>query len=737
MSKQAFSFIQNYVLKNSRSILAINIIISLFIALGAYVHLDQEEYERNIAKHNKVVRDFYLAFEQYLHPLQGIASTMHYSDLKMSSKRFRVLSESRQQFSNFKGALGFGFIRKVPAVDLKNYLANQKKERPNFSLRRLAKAEDINSQDDYFIIEVVEPVEKNEKAIGLVVSDEANRRLAAFRSMKLGVPTITQSIQLVQANNNEPGFLFYLPIYSTNDIPSSELDRINKLIGWAYTPLLASEIVEFVTSQNPDSLPFQVYEVGENKSEHIVYSNEADKAFFESIEIPKFYDEILIAGQKWRIHSASVSQKRAALLFKALTLATFLILLALSFFYYSKLVIKKIEFDSELVNRSQIYVKNATSALVEQKLFLQSVVDELPAMIMYLDSDLKLKLSNKKYEEVFKPKDREVHANYIRQFLLPDFFEKNNENSRIKTKFEVQTKEFELDLVNVNGQTLKTLAYFRPHVVNNVVQGVTVIIVDITEMRRLQEKDRATQALLFSKSKLSLLGEMAGGVAHEINNPLAIINGKAQVISNLIEKLVIDDSIKNKISNNLTDISQTVMRISKIVKGLQSFSRNSENDPYQINEISEIINNTMVLVGENAKTKLISVKVEGLKEGLQVFCNKIQIEQVLMNLISNSVDAISHLEQKWVKIQIGEEGDNWLIRVVDSGLGIELDVVNKMMNPFFTTKEVGKGTGLGLSISKGIMDSHGGSLTYELHAGHTSFVVLIPKLAESTRLEAV
>jgi C4-dicarboxylate-specific signal transduction histidine kinase len=112
-------------------------------------------------------------------------------------------------------------------------------------------------------------------------------------------------------------------------------------------------------------------------------------------------------------------------------------------------------------------------------------------------------------------------------------------------------------------------------------------------------------------------------------------------------------------------------------------------------------------------------------------CRAVQVSQVIINLLSNSMDAIDHLSEKWIKLSIRALDDNTvLIKVRDSGHGIPNDVVEKMMNPFFTTKAVGKGTGLGLSISLGIIDEHKGKLYYQLVDNHTEFVIELPMKAQ-------
>ncbi|MBC7693578.1 MAG: PAS domain-containing protein [Methylotenera sp.] len=235
---------------------------------------------------------------------------------------------------------------------------------------------------------------------------------------------------------------------------------------------------------------------------------------------------------------------------------------------------------------------------------------------------------------------------------------------------------------------------------------------DITESREAQK-------VLVQSSKMSSLGEMASGIAHEINNPLAIIFGKASLLKMQLDSSSID---KDGFKDELSKIESTAGRIAKIIKGLRTFSRNSENDPMEETQISQIIEETLAFCGERIKASFTTLQVQVQGE-LTAKCRPAQISQVLLNLLSNAFDAVQKLETRWIRIEALEFEGKLQIRVIDSGEGISPLVASNMMQPFFTTKEVGKGTGLGLSISKGIMESHQGQLYLDMTAQHTTVVM--------------
>lgn len=237
---------------------------------------------------------------------------------------------------------------------------------------------------------------------------------------------------------------------------------------------------------------------------------------------------------------------------------------------------------------------------------------------------------------------------------------------------------------------------------------------------RLEE----AQASVSRASKFSALGEMAGQLAHEINNPLAVIMG----YSNRLSK---DPSVfsHEQIKELSSKIHFTGLRIERIVRSLRLVSRDGAQDPKEDVLLGDILDEAVILSEAKLQGKGIELRTDNFDKYLKVQGRSIQLIQVVLNLLSNSVDAIEKLEQKWIEVKTETQAGQVYIRIVDSGAGIPEDVVQKLMDPFFSTKEAGKGTGLGLSISKKIIEDHNGNLEYDLHKGHTSFMITLPKIS--------
>jgi len=249
----------------------------------------------------------------------------------------------------------------------------------------------------------------------------------------------------------------------------------------------------------------------------------------------------------------------------------------------------------------------------------------------------------------------------------------------------------------------------------NKVNSVVGTIQDISEKLIQQKKIDQAQSLMAQSAKLASLGEMAAGVAHEINNPLAIIKANAQLLQNM--------NLDNpKIVHRIETVLKASSRIIKIVSGLRNFSRLDSGKVKKLIEFSEVLKEALSIVEVNSKFKGVQVLTD-IQSGLMINCDPLEIEQVLINLLSNAVDAAMLNQDKWIKIELLALDQSALLRVIDSGLGISPEVEAKIFDPFFTTKPVGQGTGLGLSICKGILDNHQASLVLNRKFKNTCFEV--------------
>lgn len=237
------------------------------------------------------------------------------------------------------------------------------------------------------------------------------------------------------------------------------------------------------------------------------------------------------------------------------------------------------------------------------------------------------------------------------------------------------------------------------------------------------------RAKTIAASRLASLGEMAAGMAHEINNPLGVIVGNTYKL----KKLIASGNDARELATVANIIESTAQRIAQIVSGLKSITRNNARDPFVPTPVCELIKDAIALVAERSRTAGVQLTTCEISPSVVVACRPGQLVQVILNLLTNAIDASKPLEVRWVKVLVDDLGTDVAIRVMDSGKGVPLEVRRKLFQPFFTTKDVGKGTGLGLNISLKIAEAHDGSLAIDDTASNTCFLLRIPKAIHAAK----
>jgi signal transduction histidine kinase len=230
-----------------------------------------------------------------------------------------------------------------------------------------------------------------------------------------------------------------------------------------------------------------------------------------------------------------------------------------------------------------------------------------------------------------------------------------------------------------------------------------------------EERARAIYSM-----RMAALGEMAGGIAHEINSPLNVIT----ILSEQLQKRIPSKQVSEaQVLESIAKINTTANRIGDIVSSLRSISRTGTGLPIKEAEIKNILHETLVLCRERFRTKDIHLQFEMPQDLPPIKCRSIEISQVLLNILNNACDAVEGVNNPTIEITVWTDKDHLSVGVSDNGHGITLENREKIFSPFFTTKEVGKGTGLGLSLSKGLVEANHGRLYLNPLMEKTQFVI--------------
>jgi PAS domain S-box-containing protein len=360
--------------------------------------------------------------------------------------------------------------------------------------------------------------------------------------------------------------------------------------------------------------------------------------------------------------------------------------------------------------------KQAEEALRESEEKLKHYLDSSPEAILICDTRGNFLYGNRVAQKIMGYSSEElVGKNWQKNFALSE--ESLSKGVRLmELSARKRTGPNEFELVGKDGSHTFVEVSTYPIGQRDKVEIISIAR-DITERKRLEEQLRLA-------GRLVAVGELAVGVAHELNNPLAAIQGFAQL-------LTASDHLDKTLKKDLETIYREAQRASKITGSLLSFARQHKPEKHLIS-IDEVIEKTLELRVHQMQVNNIEVVVDFAADLPKTMADFSQMQQVFVNIINNAEQAMleAHGRGKLI-VKTERSGEMIQIAFTDSGPGISEENLNRIFDPFFTTKEVGKGTGLGLSICYGIVQAHGGRIYAKSKLGRgATFVVEIPITSE-------
>ncbi|MDP8207193.1 MAG: PAS domain-containing sensor histidine kinase [Candidatus Electryonea clarkiae] len=291
----------------------------------------------------------------------------------------------------------------------------------------------------------------------------------------------------------------------------------------------------------------------------------------------------------------------------------------------------------------------------------------------------------------------------------------------------------EIQMVKVDGEIIWVSLNISPVFDNqsNVIESRSTVI-DITTRKRAEEKQNEARRLAEETARLSSIGVMAGGITHEINQPLNVIALHAGTIKYIFEhSLEISDEEKMALVN---DILGSTGRISNIIKQMRSFWTAPIDSEQNEIDLNLSIENSLQLTNNQLLSHSIRKIIDLSEQELPIHGNTLQIEQVIINMIVNSIHALdeSSAPDKWIRIQTKHEADFAVVTIIDNGIGLPEDSDERLFDPFYSTGKSKEGTGLGLAIVKMFVDKFNGKVTGKNNEwGGATFQVSFPLVSHS------
>jgi PAS domain S-box-containing protein len=388
-------------------------------------------------------------------------------------------------------------------------------------------------------------------------------------------------------------------------------------------------------------------------------------------------------------------------------------------------------------------IRKSNHELNNVQLYLKNIFNSMPSILIGVDPDGKVTQWNMEAEKVTKLSEKDAHGQRIEE-LLPQFsIYLQNIGKAIKEK---NPQKIEKVIYTVKGETrLYDIAVYP--LIDNGIQGAVIRVDDITSRVRFEE-------MMIQSEKMASVGGLAAGMAHEINNPISGIMMASQNIlrraSNKLSKnievaqelgtdidVITQYMEKRQITSMIGGIIEMADRASKIVSNMLNFSRKSKSEMVP-EDLVDLVDKTIDLAAKDYDLKKqfdfrhIEIKKEYSQLLPKVTCNATEIQQVILNILKNAAQAISHKtyinDKPIIHISIFQKHDRVIVEIGDNGPGMDEEVRKRIFEPFFTTKDVGIGTGLGLSVSYFIItNTHGGTIEIKSQKDKGSvFIVKLP-----------
>ena len=367
--------------------------------------------------------------------------------------------------------------------------------------------------------------------------------------------------------------------------------------------------------------------------------------------------------------------------------------------------------------------KGLERELRETKDFLENIMESSVDGIITTDLKGKITYMNRAMEEGLQYKKREVLGVHISHSYVRGIEQAREIMDLLRKKERVENYEIEVKRKDGKVSQILTSLFLLRDEDNNLI-GTAGIFKDISEKKLLEAKLKVAQARLVEASKMRALGELVAGVAHEINNPLM---ASQTILYVILKNLPQDDPDRER----LELIGKCNDRIDKIVDHLRKFTRQTITE-FIVLDINHPIENALIMTGQQLLNHDIIIKKRLSNDLPKVSGDISQLEQVFLNIISNARDAMEDVPgDKILTISsypVMEDGRSYVtVSFKDTGVGIPKENLNKIIEPFFSTKPVGKGTGLGLSLCFGIIESHRGRIDIQSELGKgTDIKILIP-----------
>lgn len=659
-------------------------------------------------------------------------------------EQWRVYVKNLQVKENFPGLVGLAFISYVPHQELTRFLARSQADgAPDFVIHPGGR------RDAYCIIQYIEPAAGNDNALGFDSCTLPASRRAMEQARDTGRPILTDWVQLSQQPDNRSAVVLYAPVYHAGAPVQTVEERRAALRGWIGARIRIDILMQGVIPKG-STVDLDIFAGNKASLNTLLYNHDGKldtlNGHLESVAEHSnrllFPTTIEFGGQIWMLRfSRQISSPygETALVVISGTLISLLLFVVLWSLGRTKAKAQALAEkmtaalrDSENAIRTLYEVTTTDHRSTEAK--IQSLLT-MGCQRFGLDTGILSHVEGQRYEvvAVVSP-DGEIGKGNVYELAdtYCEFTLKNNAPLCLEKVWGTALQHhpgharFGLQAylgttVMVRGQPYGTLNFYSRHprsapftlLDREILQLMVQWIGGVIEREQMEEEARQHQAMLTHATRLNTMGEMASGLAHELNQPLTCIVNFAEACTNMLRA---GRAEREESLAILEKISAQSQRAGKIIHRMRRFIRKGEVQRAVV-EITAIIDEIREFIAIEARRYAITIHYQLKPDLPPLLVDRIQIQQVILNLIRNAMEAIRGQDGvREITIQASCYTDTLAeIAIRDTGPGLSTEIASRILDPFFTTKT--NGLGLGLTISQSIVETHGGSLWVSSHTG--------------------
>lgn len=663
-------------------------------------------FKTSTAEASAEIKNRMVAYENVLQGGAALLTTVE----RMNRNKWHVYIKSANVAKNYPGFQGIGFAKVIRATDLSEHIKKMRLD--GFADYHVTS---VGKREEYYPIIYLEPLDmRNRHAIGYDMFSNSVRQQAMVRARDTAQAALSAKVTLIQERETDKqvGFLMYIPFYHMENVPISQAQRRERLEGFVFAPFRINDLMNEILRHKNSEIALRVYDGPADNEKNLLYaqSKMESKPLFETI-IP-----IVMYGRTWTaVFQTPLSFEKSIdygeshlILLGGVPISLLLFLSILSF--------------SQMVERARRMARRMTAEIRALNSELETIIDGAPNPIILHTEDGMIVKMNKAWVASCGYTLEETPTTDI---WVDKSYRENHENvkAHIRHLFTITEKidEGEFSFFSKSGAKITWQFSSAPFGLFNGRRAVISSAMDVTELKKKDD-------LMMMQSRHAAMGEMISMIAHQWRQPLASIAAVSGILS---LDAMMDLYAKEHFIEKLDLISDLAVDLSATIDDFRNFFK--EDKIQELLTWKEIVEGSLVVIEPMLKSKNIALH-SSYNDMRPFWIYPREMKQVILNLLKNAEDALIDNAisepQIWIRVFANEKMT--FLEIEDNGGGIPEEIINKIFDPYFSTKMDKNGTGIGLYMSKTIVEQHGnGSLSVKNTPQGACFQIAFPLSEEN------